>query len=112
MRGPISASHLQDAVADEEQAGELGWERGREMSRGNARVTLAEAGGITTYLFVLLISLISRQGFYAPPRPEEATTRWRCSKTASAPSRRSRHSNSRTIVNRSDLIWRSWPEWA
>lgn len=77
MRGHISASHLQDAVADEEQAGELGWERGRKMSRGNAgaHVMLAEAGGITTYLFVLLISLISRQGFYAPPRPEEATTR-------------------------------------
>lgn len=80
--GQISASHLQDAVADEEQAGELGWERGREMSRGNAGAMLAEAGamlaeagGITTYLFVLLISLISRQGFYAPPRPEEATTR-------------------------------------
>lgn len=71
MRGRIS--HLQDAVADEEQAGELGWGRGREVSRGNAGVMLAEAGGITSYLSVPLISLISRQGFYAPPRPEEAT---------------------------------------
>lgn len=73
----ISESHLQDAVADEEQARELGWERGTEISRGprGASVMLAEAGGITTYLFVLLISLIPRQGFYAPPRPEEARTR-------------------------------------
>lgn len=33
MRGQISAPHLQDAVADEEQAGELGWVRGREVSQ-------------------------------------------------------------------------------
>lgn len=41
-----------------------------EKSAGGG-VMLAEAGGITTYLFVLSISLIPRRGFYAPPLPEE-----------------------------------------
>lgn len=47
LRARFPASHLQDAVSDEEQAGELGWGRGREVSAEGSDVipVLTETGG-------------------------------------------------------------------
>lgn len=46
------ASHLQDGVSDEEQAGELSWERWREVSGGELH-ELSKAGGSTPTFLVL-----------------------------------------------------------